>query len=176
VNAARTHRRSSLSPRSEIELAATWNGSADDAADRVRLAVSLLPVQQRFVLFLHYYGDLGYGTIAETLGISDALELLVPPFEDEAEAWDDVLRRAGHGAVSSSRLLRRPLLLAAALLVAVGLVASAYALSRHFFVGDPAPPEVKKQASLLRVVKGSSSRASRTRRRSSSTARMPEPS
>jgi RNA polymerase sigma-70 factor (ECF subfamily) len=70
VNAARTHRRSSLSPGFEIELAESWNGSADEAAERVRLAVSLLPEQQRHALFLHYYGDLGYRTLAETLGIS----------------------------------------------------------------------------------------------------------
>jgi hypothetical protein len=86
--------------------------------------------------------------------IGEALELFVPPFVNEPQAWDDVLRRVGDEPPAGSRLLRRPLLLAAVLLVAVGLAASAYALGRHFLVGDPAPPEVEKQASLLQVVKG----------------------
>jgi RNA polymerase sigma-70 factor (ECF subfamily) len=35
----------------------------------VRSAVAALPEQQRLVLFLHYFGDLDYATVADTLGI-----------------------------------------------------------------------------------------------------------
>ena len=46
--------------------------SEADLADRerVRMLVAGLPERQRLVLFLRYYADLDYGTIAEALGIS----------------------------------------------------------------------------------------------------------
>jgi RNA polymerase sigma factor (sigma-70 family) len=46
------------------------NGSADEPREVVRTAVALLPERQRLVLFLRYYADLDYGTIADTLEIS----------------------------------------------------------------------------------------------------------
>jgi RNA polymerase sigma-70 factor (ECF subfamily) len=46
------------------------NGAAEADSDRVRAALLLLPERQRLVLFLHYYADLDYGTIAAVLGIS----------------------------------------------------------------------------------------------------------
>jgi RNA polymerase sigma factor (sigma-70 family) len=46
------------------------NGSAAEPRDLVRAALSLLPERQRLVLFLRYYADLEYGTIADALEIS----------------------------------------------------------------------------------------------------------
>jgi RNA polymerase sigma-70 factor, ECF subfamily len=47
------------------------NGTVEDEADaRVRVALSLLPERQRLVLFLRYYADLDYRTIAETLDVA----------------------------------------------------------------------------------------------------------
>ena len=46
------------------------NGHADAATERVRDALAQLTERQRLVLFLHYYADLGYATIAEAIGIS----------------------------------------------------------------------------------------------------------
>jgi len=86
--------------------------------------------------------------------LTDALELLVAPFAEEPEEWNDVLRRAERDVASMARPSKRLVLLAAALLVAVGLVASAYAVGRHFLVGDAAPPEVTREAALLPIVKG----------------------
>jgi RNA polymerase sigma factor (sigma-70 family) len=45
------------------------NGHGDDLAS-VRVAVALLPERQRLVLFLRYYADLDYGSIADALGIA----------------------------------------------------------------------------------------------------------
>jgi RNA polymerase sigma-70 factor (ECF subfamily) len=46
------------------------NGHQDSETDRVRVALARLTERQRLVLFLHYYADLDYATIAETLEIS----------------------------------------------------------------------------------------------------------
>jgi RNA polymerase sigma-70 factor (ECF subfamily) len=46
------------------------NGHRDAAADRVRASLALLPERQRLILFLHYYADLDYATIAGVLEIS----------------------------------------------------------------------------------------------------------
>jgi RNA polymerase sigma-70 factor, ECF subfamily len=46
------------------------NGHADAATERVRSALTGLPKQQRLVLFLRYYADLDYATIAEAISIS----------------------------------------------------------------------------------------------------------
>jgi RNA polymerase sigma-70 factor (ECF subfamily) len=46
------------------------NGHTDTASERVRGALVLLPERQRLILFLHYYADLDYATIAEAIGIS----------------------------------------------------------------------------------------------------------
>jgi RNA polymerase sigma-70 factor, ECF subfamily len=52
-----------------LDQAAGSRGSQVDIRD-VRRLVASLPERQRLVLFLHYYADLGYGTIAATLAIS----------------------------------------------------------------------------------------------------------
>jgi RNA polymerase sigma-70 factor, ECF subfamily len=46
------------------------NGHTDAATERVRSALALLPERQRLILFLHYYADLDYATIAQAIGIS----------------------------------------------------------------------------------------------------------
>jgi RNA polymerase sigma-70 factor (ECF subfamily) len=46
------------------------NGHPDAAIERVRGALALLPERQRLILFLRYYSDLDYATIAEAIGIS----------------------------------------------------------------------------------------------------------
>jgi RNA polymerase sigma factor (sigma-70 family) len=46
------------------------NGHTDAATERVRSALRGLPKRQRLILFLHYYADLDYATIAEAIGIS----------------------------------------------------------------------------------------------------------
>jgi RNA polymerase sigma-70 factor, ECF subfamily len=43
----------------------------DSSKETVRAAVSSLPERQRLVLFLRYYADLDYATIAELLGMSE---------------------------------------------------------------------------------------------------------
>lgn len=63
VNAARD-----ASRRRRRELAAALPVEA--RADELGLPLELLTERQREVLFLHYYADLGYGTIADALGIS----------------------------------------------------------------------------------------------------------
>lgn len=65
VNAARdARRRRPLCPEAgELRLAET-NGHGPT------LPLELLTERQREVLFLHYYADLDYATIADTLGIS----------------------------------------------------------------------------------------------------------
>lgn len=72
VNSARNYRRGAAAARprdldSQIDFAAP-NG--DIAGNRsLRAAVAMLPERQRLIVFLHYYADLDYATIADTLGI-----------------------------------------------------------------------------------------------------------
>ena len=74
--------------------------------------------------------------------VADALEVLMPPFDDGTAGWDDVMRRA---RVERNRRSRRSVLLAvAAAVLAVGVVSSAYALGERYFLGDPAPPAVRE--------------------------------
>jgi RNA polymerase sigma-70 factor (ECF subfamily) len=72
TNAAReqSRRRSDLpAPQELSEL--SQNGTPENEMDsRVRVALSLLPERQRLALFLRYYADLDYRTIADTLGIA----------------------------------------------------------------------------------------------------------
>jgi RNA polymerase sigma factor (sigma-70 family) len=46
------------------------NGAAAEPGELVRAALALVPERQRLVLFLRYYADLEYGTIADALEIS----------------------------------------------------------------------------------------------------------
>jgi RNA polymerase sigma-70 factor (ECF subfamily) len=52
------------------DLPASDNGHSEAATERVRGALALLSERQRLVLFLHYYADLDYATIAEAIEIS----------------------------------------------------------------------------------------------------------
>jgi len=63
INAARDARRRRLRRKELPEPVAT-------RAKELGLPLELLTQRQREVLFLHYYADLDYGTIAEALGIS----------------------------------------------------------------------------------------------------------
>jgi RNA polymerase sigma factor (sigma-70 family) len=55
-------------PRGDGAVAAPHR---DGSAEIVRTAVRRLPERQRLVLFLRYYADLDYATIAELLGMSE---------------------------------------------------------------------------------------------------------
>ena len=63
----------------------------------------------------------------ETTFVSEALEMLVPPFASEASAWDDVVRRAD-GAYARRRRPYRPVAVVAVVLAL--LVGSAFAGER----------------------------------------------
>ena len=69
VNAARAHLRRH-SADVDMEVLASGNGHAENADERVRAVIVLLPERQRLVLFLRYYADLDYGAIATALEIS----------------------------------------------------------------------------------------------------------
>ena len=71
VNAARNYRRSERE-HAELpaDLARRENGTRPDHARRVAAAVAVLPERQRSVLFLRYYADLDYQTIAAALEIA----------------------------------------------------------------------------------------------------------
>lgn len=70
VNAARDEARPFARPLEELlsEPPAEPNGGSPH--DALRTAIALLPERQRLVLFLRYYADLDYVTIATTLDIA----------------------------------------------------------------------------------------------------------
>jgi RNA polymerase sigma-70 factor (ECF subfamily) len=71
VNAAREQQRQPGDVPQAFPAETSQNGTVEDEADaRVRVALSLLPERQRLVLFLRYYADLDYRTIAETLDVA----------------------------------------------------------------------------------------------------------
>jgi RNA polymerase sigma-70 factor, ECF subfamily len=71
VNVARNHRRAEHDhARLPSEADSHDNGSGHDDAGRVAAAVASLPERQRLALFLRYYADLDYRSIAATLEIS----------------------------------------------------------------------------------------------------------
>jgi RNA polymerase sigma-70 factor, ECF subfamily len=57
-------------PRVELLEAESASFSENGAGDPVRAAVAALPERQRLTLFLRYYADLDYESIAATLGVS----------------------------------------------------------------------------------------------------------
>ncbi len=68
VNAALRTR----TPHAELELREEWhrrNGHEDIELDLLRTAIAALPERQRLVLFLRYYADLDYRTIATALDV-----------------------------------------------------------------------------------------------------------
>lgn len=90
--------------------------------------------------------------------VRDLLTRALPaPPPDSYRDWADVLQRAGvsRAAVGVGRG-RRPSRVALAVAAAIVLLfaGTAFALTREFLVGDPAPVEVKEQAALLNDVKG----------------------
>jgi RNA polymerase sigma factor (sigma-70 family) len=72
VNAARkqARRHGSLPLKEEALDRPSTNGEQDGRHDAVRAAIARLPERQRLALFLRYYADLDYASIAETLGIA----------------------------------------------------------------------------------------------------------
>ena len=71
VNAALTYRARRRTEQVADEGFVSANGHPGEGAHAdVQLAVSLLPERQRLVLFLRYYADLDYRTIADVLAIS----------------------------------------------------------------------------------------------------------
>ena len=72
VNASREQaRRRTDRPDLQEPLGAGRNGSEEKEGDaKVRVALALLPERQRLALFLRYYADLDYRTIADTLDIA----------------------------------------------------------------------------------------------------------
>lgn len=68
VNEARRTRRTEARPRPDMDVAASANGHAADDLG-VRRWIASLPARQRAAVFLRYYADLEYGTIADLLGI-----------------------------------------------------------------------------------------------------------
>lgn len=70
VNTARNSKRSrepTLLELRDDHSPGSYNGSSESG--RVQAALQALPERQRLVVFLHYYADLDYRTIAEALGI-----------------------------------------------------------------------------------------------------------
>jgi RNA polymerase sigma factor (sigma-70 family) len=67
VNEARRERRIAPLPRADVEPSS--NGHAPDDELGVRTWIAALPERQRAAVFLRYYADLDYATIAELLGI-----------------------------------------------------------------------------------------------------------
>jgi RNA polymerase sigma-70 factor (ECF subfamily) len=72
VNAAREHgRHRDEVPDPKAGARAARNGSSEEEYDtRIPVALALLPERQRLALFLRYYADLDYRTIADTLDIA----------------------------------------------------------------------------------------------------------
>ena len=71
VNAAHEQRRRRADVPNPEASAVSGNGTVESENEaRVRVALSMLPERQRLVLFLRYYADLDYRTIAETLDIA----------------------------------------------------------------------------------------------------------
>jgi RNA polymerase sigma factor (sigma-70 family) len=68
VNSARTRRRAMSDELPESSSTHEADDSVDDA-DEVRALIRLLPERQRLVLFLRYYADLEYESIADVLGV-----------------------------------------------------------------------------------------------------------
>jgi RNA polymerase sigma factor (sigma-70 family) len=72
VNTSANHRRATVGferVAGSVAEPHASNGSVPAEAGAVAVALAALPERQRLVLFLRYYADLEYSTIAETLGI-----------------------------------------------------------------------------------------------------------
>jgi RNA polymerase sigma-70 factor, ECF subfamily len=70
VNRARDERRAARrGPRYAEHVQPTSNGGPPSEDSRLAVAISLLPERQRLAVFLRYYADLDYASIAAALGI-----------------------------------------------------------------------------------------------------------
>jgi RNA polymerase sigma-70 factor (ECF subfamily) len=70
VNQARDERRAARrGPAYSAEVPHSSNGSPPEEDARLATAITLLPERQRLVVFLRYYADLDYASIAAALGI-----------------------------------------------------------------------------------------------------------
>jgi RNA polymerase sigma-70 factor (ECF subfamily) len=69
VNTARNAKRRERPMLELHEALASSNGTSESG--RLRVALAGLPERQRLVVFLHYYADLDYRTIAAALGIQE---------------------------------------------------------------------------------------------------------
>jgi RNA polymerase sigma-70 factor (ECF subfamily) len=69
VNSALNQRRTAR-PSAPRAPEPNGNGRASEGDEDVRIALALLPERQRLVVFLRYFADLDYGTIAGALGVS----------------------------------------------------------------------------------------------------------
>jgi RNA polymerase sigma-70 factor, ECF subfamily len=69
VNTVRNSKRGDRLVLELREAAATSNGTSESG--RLHMALAGLPERQRLVVFLHYYADLDYRTIATALGIQE---------------------------------------------------------------------------------------------------------
>ncbi len=70
VNTARSYRRTSLPPlQALLEGEPISNGAGEIEDSALRTAIAALPERQRLAVFLRYYADLDYATIAEALGV-----------------------------------------------------------------------------------------------------------
>jgi len=67
VNQARDERRAAQ--RARVPLLLSANGSTTNEDARLAAAVAALPERQRLAVFLRYYADLDYASIAEALGV-----------------------------------------------------------------------------------------------------------
>ena len=70
LNAAATEQRRAVRELPAGDLEGRRNGHAERADDEIRRALGRLPERQRLVLFLRYYADLDYRTIAEAAEIT----------------------------------------------------------------------------------------------------------
>jgi RNA polymerase sigma-70 factor (ECF subfamily) len=68
-SALKRRRRPGEDPLGDESSDAVWTETPQDGTGEVRAAVAALPERQRLVLFLRYYGDLDYQTIAEAAGV-----------------------------------------------------------------------------------------------------------
>jgi len=67
VNQARDELRAAR--RAPVPVLLSANGSTTDEDARLAAAVAALPERQRVAIFLRYYADLDYASIAEALGV-----------------------------------------------------------------------------------------------------------
>ncbi|HKY12660.1 MAG TPA: sigma-70 family RNA polymerase sigma factor [Gaiellaceae bacterium] len=71
VNTIRNHKRRRLPELLELREPAAPSNNGPGEGGRLQAALLALPERQRLVVFLHYYADLDYRTIAEALGIRE---------------------------------------------------------------------------------------------------------